>query len=158
LTEGGEQRGRLKKGMSGVADIERAKRRIAELREQINYHNHRYYVLDSPEISDAEYDALMVELRRLEEEHPQLITPESPTQRVGAAPVEAFGVVEHPVPLLSLANVFSYEELLAWHKRISNLVPGREEEYSRCPPSAPRSPRAYLPSSGTKQTAISLTS
>ncbi len=115
--------------MSGVADIERAKRKIAELREQINYHNHRYYVLDSPEISDAEYDALMVELRRLEEEHPQLITPESPTQRVGAAPVEAFGVVGHPVPLLSLANVFSYEELLAWHKRILNLVPGREMDF-----------------------------
>jgi DNA ligase (NAD+) len=112
-----------------VADIERAKERIAELREQINYHNHRYYVLDSPEISDAEYDALMAELRELEEEHPDLITPESPTQRVGAAPLEAFGAVEHRVPLLSLANVFSSEELLGWHKRISNLVPGREMDF-----------------------------
>jgi len=112
-----------------VADIERAKKRVAELREQINHHNHRYYVLDSPEISDAEYDALMAELRRLEEEHPKLITPESPTQRVGAAPVEAFGVVEHPVPLLSLSNVFSYDELLAWHKRISNLVPGQDMDF-----------------------------
>jgi DNA ligase (NAD+) len=115
--------------MSGVADIEQAKKRIAELREQINYHNYRYHVLDSPEISDAAYDALMVELGRLEEEHPGLITAESPTQRVGAAPVEAFGVVEHPIPLLSLANVFSHEELLAWHKRISNLVPGREMDF-----------------------------
>ena len=112
-----------------MADIERAKERIAELREQIKYHNHRYYVLDSPEISDAAYDALMAELRELEEEHPDLITPESPTQRVGAAPVEAFGAVEHPVPLLSLANVFSSEELFGWHKRISNLVPGREMDF-----------------------------
>ncbi|MCK4362190.1 MAG: NAD-dependent DNA ligase LigA [Dehalococcoidia bacterium] len=112
-----------------MADIERAKKRVGELREQINYHNHRYYVLDSPEISDAEYDALMAELRRLEEEHPELITPESPTQRVGAAPIEAFGVVEHPVPLLSLSNVFSCDELLAWHKRISNLVPGRDMDF-----------------------------
>jgi DNA ligase (NAD+) len=112
-----------------VADIERVGKRIAELREQINHHNHRYYVLDSPEISDAEYDSLMAELRGLEEEYPKLITPESPTQRVGAAPVETFGVVEHRVPLLSLANVFSSEELLAWHKRISNLVPGREMDF-----------------------------
>lgn len=112
-----------------MADIEQAKKRIAELREQINYHNYRYHVLDSPEISDVVYDALMVELGRLEEEHPGLITAESPTQRVGAAPVEAFGVVEHPIPLLSLANVFSHEELLAWHKRISNLVPGRQMEF-----------------------------
>ena len=112
-----------------MADIERTGERIAELREQINYHNHRYHVLDSPEVSDTEYDALMAELRGLEEEHPELIIPDSPTQRVGAAPLEAFGVVEHPVPLLSLANVFSSEELLAWHKRISNLVPGREMDF-----------------------------
>jgi DNA ligase (NAD+) len=112
-----------------VADIERAKGRIAELREQINYHNHRYYVLDSPEISDAEYDALMAELRGLEEEHADLITPESPTQRVGAAPLDAFGAVEHRVPLLSLANVFSSEELFGWYKRISNMVPGREMDF-----------------------------
>jgi len=106
-----------------VEDIERAKKRIAELREQINYHNYRYYVLDSPEISDAEYDGLMKELWKLEEEHPELIIPESPTQRVGAAPVEAFGVVEHREPLLSLANVFSYDELAAWYRRNSNLMP-----------------------------------
>ncbi len=115
------------KGFSAVE--EGVKRRIEQLREQINYHNYRYYVLDSPEISDAEYDELMAELRRLEAEHPELITLESPTQRVGAAPVEAFGVVEHPVPLLSLANVFSDEELLAWYKRTSNLVPGRDIDF-----------------------------
>jgi DNA ligase (NAD+) len=99
-----------------------AKKRIDELREQINYHNHRYYVLDSPEISDAEYDKLMRELQRLEEEYPQFLTPDSPTQRVGAAPVEAFGVVAHQIPMLSLGKAFSHEELLAWHKRVSGLL------------------------------------
>jgi len=106
-----------------VEDIEQAKKRIEELREQINYHNYRYHVLDSPEISDAEYDELMQELIRLENERPELITPESPTQRVGAAPVEAFGVVEHREPLLSLANVFSFDELAAWYRRNTNLLP-----------------------------------
>ncbi len=99
-----------------------AKKRIDELRKLINYHNHRYYVLDSPEISDAEYDELMKELQRLEEEYPQFLTPDSPTQRVGAAPVEAFGVVEHQIPMLSLGKAFSHEELLAWHKRVSGLL------------------------------------
>ncbi len=102
------------------------KQKAARLREQVNYHNYRYYVLDSPEISDAEYDELMQELKQLEEQYPQLITPDSPTQRVGAAPVEAFGVVEHPQPLLSLANAFSDEDLDAWYKRAANLL-GRND-------------------------------
>jgi DNA ligase (NAD+) len=109
-----------------MGDMNKGKKRIEELREIINYHNYRYYVLDSPEISDAEYDDLMKELRQLEAEHPELVTPDSPTQRIGAPPVEAFGVVEHPQPLLSLANAFSYEELAAWHKRVSNLLGGRQ--------------------------------
>jgi DNA ligase (NAD+) len=104
---------------------EGAKRRIEELRRLINYHNHRYYVMDSPEISDAEHDDLMKELRQLEAEHPELATPDSPTQRIGAPPVEAFGVVEHPRPMLSLANAFSHEELVAWNRRVSNLLGGR---------------------------------
>jgi DNA ligase (NAD+) len=108
-----------------MGDINKVKQRIEDLRKIINYHNYRYYVLDSPEISDAEYDELMKELRQLEAEHPELITPDSPTQRIGAPPVEAFGVVEHPQPLLSLANAFSYEDLAAWHKRVSNLLGGR---------------------------------
>ena len=112
-----------------MADIEQAQKRIAELREQIDHHNHRYYVLDSPEVSDAEYDSLMRELLALEEEYPQLVTAESPTQRVGAAPVEAFGVVQHPRPLLSLANVFSYDELAAWHRRVCTMVPGRQMDF-----------------------------
>jgi len=108
-----------------MEDMSKIKQRIEELRGLINYHNHRYYVLDSPEISDAEYDELMQELKHLEAEYPELVTPDSPTQRIGAPPVEAFGVVEHPQPLLSLANAFSYEELTAWHKRASNLLGGR---------------------------------
>ncbi|MEA3254019.1 MAG: NAD-dependent DNA ligase LigA, partial [Chloroflexota bacterium] len=99
--------------------------RVEELRELLNYHSRRYYILDSPEISDAEYDELMRELKQLEAEHTELVTPDSPTQRVGAPPVEAFGVVEHPLPLLSLANAFSDEDLSAWHKRTSNLL-GRQ--------------------------------
>ena len=109
-----------------MGDINKIKQRIEELRETINHHNYRYYVLDSPEISDAEYDELMRELRQLEAEHPELVTPDSPTQRIGAPPVEAFGVLEHPQPLLSLANAFSYEELAAWHKRVSKLLGGRQ--------------------------------
>jgi len=100
--------------VDGQDDI---KQRIEKLRALINYHNHRYYVLDSPEISDAEYDGLMHQLVQIESEHPDLVTSDSPTQRIGAAPLEAFGVVEHRLPLLSLGNAFSHEELLAWHKR-----------------------------------------
>ncbi len=108
-----------------MEDVSKAKQRIEELRKVINYHNYRYYVLDSPEISDAEYDELVRKLKQLEAEHAELITPDSPTQRIGAPPVEAFGVVEHSEPLLSLANAFSYEELAAWHKRATNLLGGR---------------------------------
>ena len=105
-----------------MAELEETRNRIAKLRAEIDHHNYRYYVLDSPEISDAEYDSLMRELKQLEEQYPQLLTPDSPTQRVGAEPLEAFGVVEHPLPLLSLGNAFSNDELLAWHNRISRLL------------------------------------
>jgi DNA ligase (NAD+) len=113
-----------------MADLDRVKQRIERLRAKINHHNYRYYVLDSPEISDAEYDELMRELKGLEEAYPQFLTPDSPTQRVGAAPVEAFGVVEHPYPLLSLGNAFSPDELLAWHTRISKLVGGQKFNFA----------------------------
>ncbi len=109
-----------------MVDLDKVKGRIDKLKAQINYHNYRYYVLDSPEISDAEYDELMRELKQLEEEYPQFLTPDSPTQRVGAAPVEAFGVVEHPQPLLSLGNAFSQEELVAWYTRISKMLGGEQ--------------------------------
>jgi len=106
--------------------VQEAKLRAEELRSQIRYHDYRYYVLDSPEISDAEYDELMRELRELEARFPELVTPDSPTQRVGGEPVEAFGIVEHRVPLLSLANAFSREELDAWFRRAVGLA-GRDD-------------------------------
>lgn len=109
-----------------MVDIEE---KLERLRSQINYHNYRYHVLDSPEISDAEYDELMRELKRLEAEHPELITPDSPTQRVGAAPVETFGVVNHPLPLLSLANAFSDEELRAWQRRVAGLLDRQDFDF-----------------------------
>ena len=93
-------------------------RRAADLREQIDLHNYRYYVLDDPLIPDAEYDRLMRELQALESEHPELVTPESPTQRVGAKPAEGFGEVRHAIPMLSLENCFSEEELLAFDRRV----------------------------------------
>ena len=98
--------------------------RVEHLRREINRHNHLYHVLDQPEISDAEYDRLMRELITLEERYTALVTPDSPTQRVGAAPAEGFAQVEHPMPLLSLANAFNDEELRAWHRRASNLLDG----------------------------------
>lgn len=105
-----------------MTDLEPVQQRITELRDQINRHNYRYHVLDSPLISDAEYDALMRELRDLEAQYPQFATPDSPTQRVGAAPAAAFGVIEHRKPLLSLGNAFSTEELCAWHTRTARLL------------------------------------
>ncbi|MFH0846811.1 MAG: NAD-dependent DNA ligase LigA [Chloroflexota bacterium] len=106
-----------------------AKKKIEGLRKTINHHNYLYYVLDSPEISDAEYDALMRQLHELESQFPQLVTPDSPTQRIGATPVAAFGIVEHREPLLSLADVISEEELLDWYNRIVKLAPGTEFDF-----------------------------
>jgi len=107
---------------------EEAKKRIEELRKLIEYHNWRYYVLDSPEISDAEYDALMRELVELEEKFPQFVTPDSPTQRVGAPPLEVFPTFRHRVPMLSLQNAFSEEDLIAFDKRIKRFLGMNEEE------------------------------
>ncbi|MCH8064469.1 MAG: NAD-dependent DNA ligase LigA [Chloroflexi bacterium] len=114
-------------------ELQGAKLRVEELRAQISYHDYRYHVLDQPEISDGEYDELMRELRALEERHAQLIVPDSPTQRVGGEPVAAFGIVEHPAPLLSLANAFNEEELLAWHKRAASLA-GTDQFAMVCEP------------------------
>ncbi|HQE92776.1 MAG TPA: NAD-dependent DNA ligase LigA [Anaerolineae bacterium] len=97
--------------------------RAEKLREEINYHNYRYYTLDSPVISDAQFDALVDELRAIEQAHPELITPDSPTQRVGGAPAEGFEKVTHPAPILSLDKVTNREELFAWYSRISKLLP-----------------------------------
>ena len=97
-------------------------RRLDELRSALNRANHRYYTLADPEISDAEYDALMRELKELEAWAPDLVTADSPSQRVGAAPLAAFGTVTHRLPLLSLGNVFSDAELTAWHQRAVKLL------------------------------------
>ena len=107
--------------------------RINDLRKQIDYHNYRYYVLDSPEISDFEYDELMRELLRLEAENPELVTSDSPTQRVGAAPVDSFPPMAHRVPLLSIDNAMDTDELRAFHQRVVKLV-GKEDVPYCCEP------------------------
>jgi DNA ligase (NAD+) len=101
-----------------------AARRAAELRAAINEANHRYHVLDQPSIADSEYDALMRELQQLEAEHPDLVTPDSPTQRVGAPPSSQFASVRHPQPMLSLANARNEAELRAWAERLERLLDG----------------------------------
>jgi DNA ligase (NAD+) len=96
--------------------------RIAVLREELREHLYRYHVLDDPIISDAEFDALMRELIELERQHPELVTPDSPTQRVGATPVSSFAKVSHPQPMLSLANAFDDEGLYEWYERVRRLL------------------------------------
>ncbi|RLB01889.1 MAG: DNA ligase (NAD(+)) LigA, partial [Deltaproteobacteria bacterium] len=96
--------------------------RVQRLRKEIEYHNYRYYVLNDPVISDPEYDALMRELEELERQYPELITPNSPTQRVGAPPLEEFGTVEHTIPMLSLANAFNEEEVLEFDRRVKRFL------------------------------------
>ncbi len=102
--------------------------RAAELRRELNYHNHRYYTLDAPEISDGEYDALFRELQTIEANHPELLTPDSPTQRVGGDPSPAFTEVQHARPMLSLGNAFDADELAAWHRRVTGLLDGASFE------------------------------
>ncbi len=99
--------------------------RVATLRQQIDHANVEYYIHDNPTLTDAEYDTLMNELRALEAEYPALVTPDSPTQRVGTAPSAEFGAVIHPAPMLSLSNVFSREDLHAWAERVYRVA-GRE--------------------------------
>lgn len=107
--------------------------RAASLREQIDYHNYRYYVLDNPEISDAEYDQLFRDLQSLEQQYPALIIPSSPTQRVGAAPLQEFGEVKHVVPMLSLDNAFSEEEVRAFDRRVREGLKIEDVEYAAEP-------------------------
>ncbi len=95
---------------------------LAQLREQINHHNHRYYVLDDPKIPDAEYDRQLRQLEQLESEHPELISSDSPTQRVGAEPLSSFGQVSHQVPMLSLGNAFSAEEMEDFDRRLKDRL------------------------------------
>ena len=94
---------------------------IKDLRDQINFHNYRYHALDDPIISDYEFDSLVGELKDLESQHPDLITPDSPTQRAGAKPLEKFTKVTHPSPILSLANGFGSQDARDWYERILKL-------------------------------------
>ena len=105
--------------------------RIEDLREQVRYHNRRYHIEDAPEISDAEYDALYAELEDLEAEHPELVTPDSPTQRVGGEPLEGFDQIRHSIPMLSLANARKTEDLWEWDARLRRLLGPDEEQKLR---------------------------
>src|SRR5690242_7839992 len=96
--------------------------RVNTLRSLLNEHNYRYHVLDSPTIPDSEYDKLFAELKKLEAEHPELITLDSPTQRVGAPPVKNFPEHRHSIPMLSLDNAFSCEEVIAFDQRIRDRL------------------------------------
>lgn len=111
--------------MSGTRE---AAKRIRELREQVEHHNYRYYVLDDPEVSDARYDQLLVELKRLESEHPDLVTVDSPTQRVGAQPVREFGEIVHAVPMLSLDNAFADQDVIDFVARIRRFLKLSDDE------------------------------
>ena len=98
------------------------RKKVDSLRDQIRHHNYQYHVLDEPDVPDAEYDRLVRQLQQLEAKHPELITPDSPTQRVGAEPIKAFGTVEHQIPMLSLDNAFSEDELRDFHRRVTDRL------------------------------------
>ncbi|HEU5375159.1 MAG TPA: NAD-dependent DNA ligase LigA [Ktedonobacteraceae bacterium] len=115
---------------AGQSEEERLATRVTELRNQIEEANYQYYVQDNPKLTDAEYDQLMLELQRIEAEHPELLAPDSPTQRVGAGPVQDVPQRRHPVPMLSLANARSEEEMNAWLKRAQNILPNATFTYA----------------------------
>ena len=102
-------------------------KKFEDLREQIRHHEYRYYVLDDPQISDSEFDQLMNQLTKLEAEHPDLVTADSPTQRVGGKPREGFLKVRHSSPMLSLDNTYSEDELRNWERRVHELSEGKKE-------------------------------
>src|ERR1700679_4019239 len=99
---------------------------LQELRDELRHHEHLYNVLDAPELTDAQYDALMNRLKKIEQEHPDLITPDSPSQRVGGKPKEGFAKVAHSRPMLSLDNAYNEEELRAWDQRVRDALPSTE--------------------------------
>ncbi|MFL5627912.1 MAG: NAD-dependent DNA ligase LigA [Ktedonobacteraceae bacterium] len=114
---------------AGQSEAEQLAAHVAELRHKIEEANYQYYVKDNPTLTDAEYDQLMIELQRIEHEHPELQSPDSPTQRVGAGPVQDVAQRQHPVPMLSLANARNEEELQAWLKRARNILPNATFEF-----------------------------
>jgi DNA ligase (NAD+) len=103
--------------------------RAAELRRVIDHHNYKYYVDAQPEISDREFDSLLQELKDLEKAHPELLTPDSPTQRVGGAPIEGFATVQHRVPMLSIDNTYNADEIREFDRRVRKLLPGEPVRY-----------------------------
>lgn len=105
-----------------TAELEKVKQKIQQLKEQIRYHDYRYYILSDPEISDTEYDRLFQELKELEKKYPQFITIDSPTQRVSGEVSELFKPIQHSIPMLSLENVYTDDEILEWHKRILKIL------------------------------------
>lgn len=111
-----------------MSELDRARERVEELKEIIEYHNHRYYVLDQPEIEDAQYDEYMRELIELESRYPELLSEDSPSQRVGGAPLQAFVKVAHRQPMLSLSNAFDGGDLRDFHRRVTKAI-GGEVEY-----------------------------
>jgi DNA ligase (NAD+) len=110
------------------------RQRATQLRAEIDRHNYRYHVLDDPEIPDAEYDRMLRELRALEEKHPDLIVPESPTQRIGGAPIAVFAEVRHRKPMLSLDNAFTREEVAAFDRRVRERLKTEGEIDYCCEP------------------------
>src|ERR1700692_3138890 len=114
---------------NGVFMSTDARRAAERLRDEIRHHEYQYYVQDQPEISDAEYDALMRQLQALEQENPELLTPDSPTQRVGGKPREGFRKVAHSTAMLSLDNALNEEELAAFHRRVTEGLGGKTCRY-----------------------------
>ncbi|HQN63472.1 MAG TPA: NAD-dependent DNA ligase LigA, partial [Flexilinea sp.] len=106
-----------------MEESEDLRKKYLQLKQEINYHNYRYHVLDDPEISDEAFDKLLVELRKIEEMHPEWITPDSPTQRAGSAVSEKFEKVTHPVQVLSLANAFNKQDVINWLDRTEKMDP-----------------------------------
>src|ERR1700730_145067 len=114
---------------TGKSAEEQLEAHVATLRHQIEEANYQYHVNDNPVLTAAEYDQLMIELQRIEREHPELQTPDSPTQRVGAGPIQDVPQHRHPVPMLSLANARNEQELRDWHKRAQNILPNANFTY-----------------------------
>jgi len=113
----------------GTPGHEEAREELASLRDRIHFHNHRYHVLDAPVVSDAEFDALMQRLGQLEAAYPDLVSPDSPSRRVGGMPIESFGPAVHGLPMLSLANAFGEDELRAFDRRVRGLLPDEDVTY-----------------------------
>lgn len=116
-----------------MSDNKTARDRIEALREEINSHNYSYYVLDNPEIPDSEYDRLLRELTELEQQNPELVTADSPTQRVGATPLDSFAEVQHEIPMLSLGNAFSDQDMIDFDRRIREKVKSENIDYAAEP-------------------------